>query len=295
MLCDAVMEALAPRTGALLVDATAGGGGHTRLLLDAVGTAGRVLAIDRDPRAIESLRTACADDLAMGRLVCAIGNFADLTEIAHREGFQTVDGILLDLGLSSDQLERGGRGFSFERDEPLDLRFDPTDPTLDPAARHLARARVDELARVIQAYGEERYARRIARHLVEARQRDPIDTAPKLAACVRAALPPPARRFANRSVARVFQALRILTNSELQAIERALPQLPGLLAPGGRVAIISFHSLEDRLVKRFFREAVRGGKLRAITKKPLWASDQEIAKNPRARSARLRATEKPRS
>jgi 16S rRNA (cytosine1402-N4)-methyltransferase len=219
-------------------------------------------------------------------------SFTRIAEVAAAEGFSAVDAILFDLGISSYHLESSGRGFSFERDEPLDLRFDDGDPSTPSAAELLRRLPTEDLAGILRTYGEERYARRIARHVGRARVRHPIRTAVALRECVLDALPGPARRQGRRSVARVFQALRIVVNAELDAIEHALPQVPGLLRPGGRVAVIAFHSLEDRIVKNFFRGAARDGELVVVTKKPLRPSAAELARNPRAASARLRVAER---
>ena len=201
--------------------------------------------------------------------------------------------IMFDLGLSTHHLEASGRGFSFERDEPLELRFDTRDPELRPAARLLRRVPMGTLAKIITTYGEERHANRIARHIVRERERRPIETASALRDRVLEALPPQARSHGGRTVARVFQALRIVTNAELEALEHALPQVPGLLRPGGRVAVIAFHSLEDRIVKQFFRQAAAASQLRILTKKPLRPGSAETRDNPRARSARLRVAERP--
>lgn len=293
VLLSEVLEALRPPPGGTIIDATIDGGGHARALLDALGPQGTLLGLDRDPALIDELRITAADEVAAGRLRLANASFADLTDVAHAAGIALADGILLDLGLSSHHFERSGRGFSFDRDEPLDLRFDPTDSTADPAAALLRAATPESLEEIFRTYGEERYARRIARHIVEAGARRPIETATALRDAVLEALPGRARRFGGRSVARIFQALRIVTNDELGAIERALPQIPTLLCPGGRVAVIAFHSLEDRLVKHFFRDTAAAGVLRRVTKKPIRASMDEVRVNSRARSARLRVAERP--
>lgn len=292
VLLSEVLDALRPTSGGTIIDATINGGGHGRALLDALGPQGTLLGLDRDPALIDALRITAAHDVAAGRLRLANASFARMTEVAHAAGIVAADGILLDLGLSSHHFERSGRGFSFDRDEPLDLRFDPTDPTAAPAAALLHRTTPESLAEILRMYGEERYARRIARYIVEAGARRPIETATGLRDVVLEAIPARARRFGGRSVARIFQALRIVTNDELGAIERVLPQIPALLRPGGRVAVIAFHSLEDRLVKHFFRDATAAGLLRRVTKKPIRASLDEVRANPRARSARLRVAER---
>jgi len=294
VLLSEVLEALSPARGGTYIDATVNGGGHARALIDAGAAAHlTVLGLDRDPVLIEELREAAAVEIAAGHLELVHSSYAMLTEVAHGAGIFAADGILFDLGLSSNHFERSGRGFSFDRDEPLDLRFDPEDPTVEPAAALIRHAPAARLADIFATYGEERYARRIARRIAEVRGRHPIDTATALRDCILAALPGPARRHGGRSVARVFQALRIAINAELTALECVLPQIPSLLRPGGRVAIIAFHSLEDRLVKQFFRESARTDSLRRITKKPIRPSSTEARENPRARSARLRVAERP--
>lgn len=285
------MLRLAP--GHKVIDATINGGGHAHSLLREIGPTGTLLGLDRDPTVLERLRTEAALDVADSRLRLVAANFVDIAQVAGSEGFTEVDAIVFDLGLSTHHLEASGRGFSFDRDERLDLRFDTTDPQLRPAAQLLKRVSADTLERIIFTYGEERHAHRIARHIVQVRTRRPIETSRALRDCVLEALPPPAQRHSSRSLARVFQALRIETNRELEALEGALPQVPTLLRPGGRVAIIAFHSLEDRIVKRFFRQASAAGELRSLTKKPVRPGSTEIGENPRARSARLRVAERP--
>lgn len=293
VLLSEVLEALRPAHGGTYIDATVNGGGHARALIDAGPARLTVLGLDRDPVLLEELRDVAAVDIAAGHLQLAHSSYAMLTEVAHAAGIFAADGILFDLGLSSNHFERSGRGFSFDREEPLDLRFDPADPAIEPAASLIRHAPAARLADIFTIYGEERYARRIARHIVEVRARAPIVTAVALRDCILAALPGPARRQGGRSVARVFQALRIAINAELAALECVLPQVPSLLRPGGRVAVIAFHSLEDRLVKQFFRESARTDILRRITKKPIRPSSAEARENPRARSARLRVAERP--
>ncbi|MEN0111774.1 MAG: 16S rRNA (cytosine(1402)-N(4))-methyltransferase RsmH [Planctomycetota bacterium] len=276
------VDALAVRAGDVVVDGTLGAGGHTRLLAARVGPDGRVVAIDRDPAAV-----AAAEDSLRGLpVVVACRSYADAPEVLAEAGVDTVRGVLLDVGLSSDQLEDRERGFSFHSDGPIDLRFDPTEGK--PAWRLIDRLAVDHLADLIYRYGEERCSRRIARAIVERRRSRPIETAADLADVVRRAVP---RSYDPRidPATRTFQALRIAVNGELDHLERALERLPGVLAPGGRLAVISFHSLEDRLVKQAFR---RDERLTVITAKPLRPSDAEVAENPRSRSAKLRIAER---
>ncbi|HUY34851.1 MAG TPA: 16S rRNA (cytosine(1402)-N(4))-methyltransferase RsmH [Pirellulales bacterium] len=274
-----VVEWLAPRAGDVWVDGTLGGGGHTRALAERVGEQGRVLAFDRDPAA-----RAAAEQRLRGLSVTLVdANFCELPEVMLQLAIPKVAGMLLDLGLSSEQLADGRRGFSFDSDGPLDLRFNPSDGR--PAWEWLERLGADELADLIYEYGEERNSRRIARRIVERRQERPIRTAGELARLVRSCA---GRSRGNQRIdpaTRTFQALRIMVNDELQSLELALKQFPDCLRPGGRLAVISFHSLEDRRVKEAFRDDPR---FLALTRKPLRPSEAEVARNPRARSAKLR-------
>ena len=262
---------LAPSRGGIFIDCTVGLGGHARALLEA--GASRILGLDRDP---DALRLA-AESLA---------SFGDRVE----RGLQGIDGALADLGVSSMQLEGEGRGFSFRRDDPLDMRMDRSQgPTV---AELLATVDEESLANVIFEYGEERYSRRIARAIVSARRLDPIQTTAALAHVVRRAIP---RRGYQRidPATRTFQALRIWVNRELDGLERFLQEAAHRLLGGARLAVIAFHSLEDRIVKHAFRALARGeAALQVLTKRPTEPSDEEVARNPRARSAKLRVIER---
>jgi 16S rRNA (cytosine1402-N4)-methyltransferase len=279
VLFDAVIAALAPRPGGRYIDATLGAGGHAAGILDASSPDGALLGIDADPHALAVAAHALERFGARVRLVHA--NFENLYTVAARCGFLSADGIVLDLGLSSMQLSDAQRGFSFQSAGALDMRFDPSDAT---TAADLVNT-LDEraLANVIFEYGEERAARRIARAIVRAR---PIHTAHQLAEVIARAV---GRRGRLHPATRTFQALRIAVNRELEVLERVLPQVVQVLKPGGRVAIISFHSLEDRRVKNFFRTSPQ---LRVLTKHPITPTPAEIATNPRSRSAKLRVAEK---
>jgi 16S rRNA (cytosine1402-N4)-methyltransferase len=283
---------LAPRPGGVYIDATVNGGGHTGALLEASAPDGRVLGIDRDPGIIASLRSRRADAVAAGRLLLANASFASLAEIVAEQALGPVDGVLFDLGLSSFHLDSGQRGFSYAHDEPLDMRFDASDDELETAADILATRSADELTELFRTYGEERFASRIARTVVARRRTAPLRRTGELLSAIEQSLPPGVRWRANRDAARIFQALRIATNDELGAVAAALPQALAALAPGGRLVVISFHSLEDRLVKTFLREQKIAGRVRLLTKKPIPASDEETATNSRAASAKLRAAEK---
>lgn len=278
-----VIDQLALGTGQIVVDGTLGGGGHTRLMAEAVGPTGRVIALDRDPAAVDRAAELLAD---LPQVTPIHATYADLPEILHELGIESVAGILLDLGLSSDQLADRERGFSFSSDGPIDLRFDPTRG--EPASKLLARLSAEHLADIIYQYGEERFSRRIARRIVERRKERPIATATDLAELVRRSVPN-ARDQKIDAATRTFQALRIAVNAELDALQSALRRFPSLLAVGGRLAIISFHSLEDRLVKQAFRESEV---LEVITRKPIVATAGEVAANPRARSAKLRVAQR---
>jgi 16S rRNA (cytosine1402-N4)-methyltransferase len=298
-----VLNALRPHPGGYYIDGTAGGGGHTALLLEQSAPNGQVLAIDADPLALERIAARLSNLRATGRLILAHGNFASLQSLAANAGFAQADGILLDLGLSSDQLADRERGFSFAGDAPLDMRFDPSQPT--SAADLLNTLPESELADLLWRYGEERRSRQIARRIVQARARQPITRTEQLAHLAAAGVP--GHPGGIHPATRTFQALRIAVNGELDSLEALLPQAVELLAPGGRIAIISFHSLEDRIVKHFFQHEARGcicpphtpvcvcghqARLKIITPHPLVASSEEQAENPRARSAKLRVAER---
>ena len=276
-----VLEQLDPKPGHFVIDGTLGGGGHTRLLAERVGPDGRVISLDRDPAAVE------AAEQSLRGLPVAVANasYDEAPEVLEEIGVDRVQGILLDVGLSSDQLDDPQRGFSFHAEGPLDLRFDPT--AGESAARLIARLSAEHLADVIYKYGEERLSRRIARAIVERRRERPIETATDLAAIVRRAVP---RNYDPRidPATRTFQALRIAVNDELGKLEHAMKRLPALLAPGGRIAVISFHSLEDRIVKTAMRHDER---LNVLTAKATAPTEKEVLANPRSRSAKLRVAE----
>jgi 16S rRNA (cytosine1402-N4)-methyltransferase len=297
------LDALRPQPGGVFIDGTLGGAGHTTLLLERVGPRGRVLAIDADPAALRRAEARLAEAIAQGRLLVRHGNFRQLGEFARAAGLAPVDGVLLDLGLSSDQLAARERGFSFAADGALDMRFDPT---RGESAADLVNTRSDsELADIFWRYGEERFSRPIARRIVEARSQAPIARADELARLVAGAVR--GRPGGVHPATRVFQALRIAVNDELGSLEAALPVAVETLKPGGRLAVISFHSLEDRIVKQFFQREQRGcicppeapqcvcgrePRVRIITRHPLAPGEAEVSANPRARSAKLRVAER---
>ena len=277
-----VVHWLALRRGSTVVDCTLGGGGHTRLLAEQVGPEGLVIGIDRDPVAVERV----AETLRGLPIKVVASNYSDLPEILKQLEIEAVDGILLDLGLSSDQLADPERGFSFDSDGPLDLRFNTE--AGKPAWKLIERLGAEDLADMIYAFGEERFSRRIARKIVEQRHDNPIRTSRDLARLVRSCVPRAKGRAPIDPATRTFQALRIAVNEELKWLDVSLARLPGCLKVGGRLVAISFHSLEDRPVKTTF---VQDQRLRVLTPKPIRPSDEEVQRNPRSRSAKLRAAE----
>lgn len=284
VLFNTVMEALNLRAAGLYIDGTLGGGGHAAGILERTQPQGRLLGLDRDGQALIAAREHLLPDLE--RLTTVYGSFADLGEIARACDFHAVDGILLDLGLSSLQLNDATRGFALQTDGPLDMRFDQKQTlTAVEIVNHWSER---ELADLIYQYGEEPRSRTIARAIV--RQR-PLHTTGELAALIAHA----ARSRSHGKVhpaTRTFQALRIAVNDELALVAQALPQTVNLLRPGGRLVVISFHSLEDRMVKNFMRAQKQAGMFASITKKPLVATAAEIRANPRSRSAKLRVAER---
>ncbi len=277
---------LAPRPAGRYLDATVGGGGHALAVLQAAQPGGRLLGIDADPAALAATAARLHAAGLTEQVVLCHGSFADLATLAATAGFSTFDGILFDLGVSSYQLDTPERGFSFAADGPLDMRLDPTQGLT--AADMVNRLSERELADIIFLYGEEHAARRIARAIVEHRRTQPFHRTAELAEVVVRAVG--GRHSRIHPATRTFQALRIAVNHELDRLQTALPQAVELLAPGGRLAVISFHSLEDRIVKQFLRAEASGEtpRLTILTKKPVVPTAAEVASNPRARSAKLR-------
>ncbi len=304
VLAAEVLEHLAPRDHGIYVDGTLGGAGHATALLERHSTI-RLLGIDRDPSALEAARQRLAPFGERAQVIH--GEYADLEDILSGMKISQVDGILLDLGVSSPQLDHAERGFSFSKEGPLDMRMDPTRG--QTALELLRELDVDDLANVIFELGEERHARKVARLIKEAIAEDRLHTTTELAKLIASAIPIIEQRKSKiHPATRTFQALRIAVNAELEQLERFLAVFPELLAPGGRCAIISFHSLEDRLVKNCFRDlawttslprtlaADAGERTDAVcelvTRKPVFAAEAETDVNPRARSARLRVCER---
>jgi 16S rRNA (cytosine1402-N4)-methyltransferase len=305
VMADEVVAMLAPSPGNLQIDATVGGGGHAERILEASDPDGRLLGLDADGAAIARVHARLASRFG-DRLRLRRANFRELADIAPVEGFGAVDGCLFDLGLSSFQLADADRGFGFRAGGPLDMRFD-TDRGV-PATELLATLGANELAALFRRYGEEPFAGRIARAIVDARAVAPVRTAEELAALVERVAPSraPGRRRVHPAT-RVFQALRIAVNEELEALETGLAAALDLLRPGGRLVVLSYHSLEDRIVKRFFQAERKGcicapeapvcvcgraPRLRLVTSKGLVPGQAELVANPRARSARLRTAER---
>ena len=303
VLAQEVMEQLAPRPGGIYLDGTLGGGGHSELILEKIGPDGLLIGIDRDQSAL----AAASERLGrFGKCFRPVqGSFGDLAELLKKEGISAIDGLLLDLGVSSHQLDTDERGFSFRLDGPLDMRMDRT--CGDSAADLVQECSAQELEQILKEFGEERWAKKIALRIVQVRQETPITTTFQLADLVAGTIP---RRFHEDRIhpaTRTFQGLRIAVNQELEQVQQGVNAGIAALKPGGRIAVISFHSLEDRIVKHLFREAATGctcpprmpycvcnkkPQLRILTGRPIIAGTEETNRNPRARSAKLRAAEK---
>ncbi|MDI3327476.1 MAG: 16S rRNA (cytosine(1402)-N(4))-methyltransferase RsmH [Alicyclobacillaceae bacterium] len=303
VLLREAVEALAPRSGGVYVDGTLGGGGHAEEILRRSSPDGRLVGIDQD----ESALAAAAARLAPfgGRVTVVKGNFRRIGLIVRELGFDRVDGILFDVGMSSVHVDEAERGFSYRRDAPLDMRMDRSAAL---TAREIVNGWAEEeLTRIFREYGEERWAARIAAGIVRRRSRKPIETTGELVEIILDAVPAPARRRGPHPARRTFQALRIAVNDELEALKEGVYGAIGLLKPGGRLAVITFHSLEDRIVKRIFQEESRTcvcppgtpvcacgyrPRLRLFRRKPIEPGQEEIERNPRSRSAKLRVAER---
>lgn len=300
VLLTETIALLDPQPGQTFVDCTVGGGSHAAAILERLGPQGRLIGLDRDKAAIaaSSRRLAPFGD----RFISVQANFAGFAGVLDELGVEWVDGVLADLGVSSPQIDEVERGFTYQAEAPLDMRMDPDQPLA--AAELVNRASLAELTRILREYGEERWAVRIARFIVERRERSPLATTADLVAVITAAVPAGARRSGPHPARRTFQALRIAVNDELGALAALLAQAPARLRPGGRMAVISFHSLEDRAVKRTWQELARGcvcppdfpacrcGRtplVEILTRRPVRPAPDEVERNPRSKSARLRA------
>lgn len=289
VLLDETVQGLDLSPGEVAIDATVGVGGHSEKIADILGKKGTLLAIDLDEHSIERAGTRLAGSDA--RIIYIQGNFRNIKKLAKDAGVSQADGIVFDLGWHSEQLAEG-KGLSFKSDEPLVMTLGSAENHLYTAKDIIADWDEDEIARIIREYGEERFSGRIARVIVETRKKKPITTARELAEVIASAVPGFYRNGRIHPATRTFQALRIAVNDELGALTDAIQNALELLAPEGRLAVISFHSLEDRIVKHLFRDAENKGIGKRITKKPIISGTAERAKNPRARSAKLRIFEK---
>ncbi len=308
VLLAEVTQHLSPHPGSIVVDCTLGGAGHAKRLVDLIAPTGILVGIDQDDAALEAASVALrlGRQIPPAKTVLVKGNFGDLDDVLVEARIPYADGVLMDLGVSSPQLDMAERGFSFKNDAPLDMRMDPGHQT-HTAAEVIADYTEADLARIIREFGEERWASRIAAFIVAARARRPIETTGELVDVIKAAVPASARRSGGHPAKKTFQALRIEVNDELGALERGLRAAIRWLAPKGRVAVISYHSLEDRIVKRVFTELASGCEcppdlpvctcgrqpvVRILTRKAVVPGPQEIEENPRSRSAKLRVAEK---
>lgn len=281
VLLNEVIKVLDPKPGEFFVDGTVGGGGHAAEIAKHIAPDGTLLMLDRDPDAIERARRKSCHGV---KTTFVEGNYAELPEILKEKNLGRADGLLLDLGFSSFQIEDAKRGFSFMKDGPLDMRYGGNGETVAEAVNSLSR---EKLMEIFREFGEERRAREIASAIAAHRRKEKILTTGTLARVIEEAVGP--RRGHIHSATKVFQALRIYVNRELESLETVLGRLSEIVVNGGRVAIISFHSLEDRVVKNRFRDLVKSGKAALIVKKPITPAYEEILKNPRSRSAKLRA------
>lgn len=288
VLLNEVISALNPKQGEFFIDGTVGSGGHARQISEKIGNAGKLLGIDWDLKAISNLKSQMAN---FGNVILKHGNYADLPEILEKSGLPKADGLVVDLGFSSEQLEsvdrRTGRGFSFLKDEILDMRYFSESGLT--AAEIVNSFPENKLSEIFRNFGEERFSGRIAKKIVEARRKKRILTTKDLVEIIAKAVPKNYERGRIHPATRTFQALRIFVNEELENLESFLEKIPDVLSKNGRAAVISFHSLEDRIVKNNFRKLEKEGIAEIINKKPITASENEIKENPRSRSAKLRA------
>lgn len=288
VLFDEIISGLDPAPGDVVMDGTAGGGGHASEILRRITPGGKLIAVDRDPEAIERTRVRLTE--VGGEVIYVNDNFRNVGSILAEAGVGTIDGAVFDLGVSSFQIDEGEKGFSFLKDGPLDMRFDPEIGL--SAAEVVNRFSREELATIIRDYGEERHSRKVAEAICAARKRSRIRTTAELAEIIRGAIGGWYRDQRLHCAARTFQALRIFVNDELGAAEEGVKRAIEFLNPGGRICVISFHSLEDRIIKNIFRDAAKAGVLKLVTKKPIVPTQHEMIINPRSRSAKLRIAEK---
>lgn len=304
VLLQETLEYMHPKPGEVMIDCTAGGGGHSKELLSRLLPGGKLIALDQDEAAVKTLREVLGP-LGSENFFIFRTNFANLRQVVDGLFLGGVDGILFDLGVSSHQLDEAARGFSYQHDAPLDMRMDPAGKTT--AADLVNNTSLEELTRIIGEYGEERWAKRIASFIIAAREKKAVTTTGELVEIIKKAIPKGARKEGPHPAKRTFQAIRIAVNRELEILKEALEQGVELLNPGGRLVVITFHSLEDRIAKQVMQQASRGcicpkdfpvctcGRkplVKVLTRKPVIPTSKEIAENPRSRSAKLRAVEK---
>lgn len=290
VLLNEVLEYLNPQPNENFIDCTINGGGHSLEIVKRIKPDGKILGIDWDREVLNELENKLGQE-EKKNFILACDNYANLKSIVEEKNFYPVNGILFDLGMSSWNLEESGRGFSFFKDEPLDMRYS-AEQTLT-AKEIINKWPEQELVRIFKEFGEEKRARAIARSIVWHRQKSPVEKTTELVEIIKKAVPARNKYFKMHPATRVFQVLRIAVNDELENLKSGLAQAVEILALRGRIAVISFHSLEDRIVKNFFKEKARTGEIKILTKKPVVPSEEEINQNPRARSAKLRAALKP--
>ena len=305
VMLDECMELLNIRKDGVYIDATLGGAGHSSEILRRLGSKGLLIGTDQDQNAIEAATERLQNVKTDGRFIVSHTNFENIREVIRTQKIEAVDGVLMDLGVSSHQLDEEERGFSYQHDAPLDMRMNKSEEM--DAAWVVNSYRLEELTRIIREYGEEKWASRIAEFIVRNREKQKIKTTGELVDIIKAAIPAAARRGGPHPARRTFQAIRIEVNRELEVLDKSLRGITGILNPGGRIVVITFHSLEDRIVKRIFQEKAHGcicpsdfpkcvcgrkPEVRILTKKPAVASEEELGGNPRARSAKLRAAER---
>jgi 16S rRNA (cytosine1402-N4)-methyltransferase len=283
-----VIGFLDPKPNQNFIDCTLGAGGHTKEILEKTKPNGKVLGIEADPTLCQKIKK----EITSERLIVENDNFKNLKEITERRNFKKINGVLIDLGISSWHIDQSKRGFSFQKDQELDMRFNPSHESNLTAADIANKYPQEELEKILKDYGEERFARRIARAIIEKRKYKPINTTNQLIDIIQESVPFWYQRKRIHFATRTFQALRIAVNDELNSLQKVLPQIVEVIEPGGIIAIISFHSLEDRIVKNFFREEKNKKSLEIITKKPIEATEEEVSSNPRSRSAKLRVAKK---
>lgn len=295
VLLKEVLRYLDPKPNQNFIDCTIGGGGHGLTILEKISPNGKLLGIDLYKEAIESLKVERSDDGAKSNLktnlILVNDNFANLSQIIEKYNFKNISGILLDLGLSTDLLEKSGRGFSFLRDDPLDMRYGENEFTVT-AEEIVNQWPESEIEKILRDYGEERFAKKIAEKIIVERKKEKIKTVLQLVEIIKKAVPFWYQKRRIHPATKTFQALRIVVNNELENLKKVLPQGVEILEKNGRLAVISYHSLEDRIVKKFFKEKEKEKKIKILTKKPIQSTQEEIKSNPKSHSAKLRIAEK---